>query len=292
MEARRLSWGAIVAGALVTAALLLVFIGFGVSLGLALGSPAPTWRDSSLPFWVASGLYLLLAVMISTGAGGYAAGRLQPHAPDPDLEENELRAGLHGLAVWALAVVLGAFLVLAGTRTLGPVVSPSGAGTGQASSLGGENLLAYELDRLFRSERRAADADLQYERSEAGRILLMTNARTGVPPEDRAYLARLVAARTGLSAGDAQQRADAVITRSADALKRARRTGVLMGFMTTAALLLGAAVSWFAAQRGERDAYGDEISAADSMFRAQGLGSWFQSPRRRVVVTQRVDRSP
>ena len=288
---KKLSWGAIIAGALLTAALFLIFVTFGLALGLAVGSPAPTWRDSSFVVWFASGLYLILTAVVSSAAGAYMAGRMHPHAPDPDLEENELRSGLHGLTVWALAVVMGALLATAGARTLSPMVSPAGGGTGQASSLGGENLLAYELDRLFRSERRSPEGDLQYERSEAGRVLLMTNSRTGVLPDDRAHLARLVAARSGLSGPDAQARVDAVIVRSRDALDRARKTGVLMGFMTATALLLGAAVSWFAAQRGERDAYGDEISSADSMFRASGPQSWFSPPRRRVIITERVDRT-
>ncbi len=288
---RKLSWGSIIAGALVASALFIIFVMFGLALGVAIGSPSPTWRDSSFPFWVLSGLYLILAAMVSSAAGGYTAGRLHPHAPDPDLDENELRSGLHGLSVWALAVVIGTFLTLVGASTMMPGVSPQGGGTGQARSLGGENLLAYELDRLFRSDRRAPESDLEYERSEAGRILLTTNGRTGVVADDRAYLARLVSSRTGLSGPDAQERVNAVIVRSSDSLGRARRTGVLMGFMIASALLLGAAVSWFAAQRGERDAYGDEISPADSMFRAGGPANWFAAPRRRVIVVKPIDRT-
>lgn len=288
---RKVSWGAIIAGAFVTSALFIIFVLFGLALGIGIGSPAPTWRDSSFAFWLLSGLYLILAAMVSSAAGGYTAGRLHPDAPHPDLEENELRSGLHGLAVWALAIVIGTFLALGSAGTLMPVVSPPGGGAGQARSLGSENLLAYELDRLFRSDRRPADANLEYERAEAGRILLTTNSRAGVLADDRAYLARLVSSRTGLSGSDAQQRVDAVLARSHDALRRARRTGVLMGFMIASALLLGAAVSWFATQRGERDAYGDEISPADSMFRAGGPASWFAAPRRRVIVAQRTDRT-
>lgn len=290
MEIRRnISWSAIVAGAIVASALFIVLITFGVAVGIAVGSPAPTWRDSSFAFWIVSGLYLILVAIVSFGAGGYTAGRLHQHAPDPDLEENELRSGLHGLTVWALAVVIGALLAAGGASTVMPAVGTQG--TTQSRSVGAENLLAYELDRLFRADRRAAGGDLDYERSEAGRILLTTNGRAGMLQDDRAYLARLVAARTGLSATDAQTRVNAVVVSSGDALQRARRTGVLMGFMTAAALLLGAAVSWFATQRGERDAYGDEISPADSMFRPGGLGGWFAPARKRVVVAKKIDRT-
>ena len=57
---RRVSWGAIIAGALVTTALFIIFVIFGLALGIGIGSPAPTWRDSSFAFWLLSGLYLVL----------------------------------------------------------------------------------------------------------------------------------------------------------------------------------------------------------------------------------------
>lgn len=278
-----ISWGAIVAGAVATAAVFLVFITFGGSLGLAVASTAPTWRDASFALWATTGVYLVLASVISFGLGGYIAGRMHPHTPVQDPAENEFRAGIHGLVVWALAVLLGAFLATAGARTLAPASAP----VAQSASTGAESLLAYELDRLFRSERRPADQDISYERSEAGRILLTASSHRGVVAEDRAFLARLVSARTGLAGPDAEQRVGVILESSRDSLSRARRAGVLMGFMMAAALLLGAAVSWFAFQRGERDAYGDEISPYDSMFRQGGPSGWFKPPTRRVVVVQR-----
>jgi hypothetical protein len=60
----------------------------------------------------------------------------------------------------------------------------------------GEALFPYELDRLFRADRRG-EGDLTYSRAEAGRILLAASGRSGITPDDRTYLVRLVAARTG-----------------------------------------------------------------------------------------------
>jgi hypothetical protein len=60
-----------------------------------------------------------------------------------------------------------------------------------------ENFIAFDLDRLFRSERRT-NADVDYPRAEAARILPTTSSHRGMQPEDRAYLVRhVIADRSG-----------------------------------------------------------------------------------------------
>ena len=44
-----------------------------------------------------------------------------------------------------------------------------------------------------------------------------------------------------------------VIPRAHDALKRARSAGVMIAFLTAVAMLLGAVVSWYAAEEGGRE---------------------------------------
>jgi hypothetical protein len=88
------------------------------------------------------------------------------------------------------------------------------------------NLIAYDLDRLFRAERRPQNTDLTYARSEAARILLTSAGYSGVSPEDRAYLVRLTASVTG--APDAEKRVDTVIAQARDNIRKARRSGVVL----------------------------------------------------------------
>jgi len=57
-----------------------------------------------------SGLYLIIQAVISFGVGGYIAGRTRTASAASHVSEIEHRDGLHGLAAWALAVVLGALL--------------------------------------------------------------------------------------------------------------------------------------------------------------------------------------
>jgi hypothetical protein len=77
-----------------------------------------------------------------------------------------------------------------------------------------------------------------------------------VPADDRAHVAQLVAARTGLSQSDAEKRVDEVLAKADAAVRtaaeRARRAGVLLAFLTAASLLAAAAASWWAARLGGR----------------------------------------
>jgi len=74
--------------------------------------------------------------------------------------------------------------------------------------------------------------------------------RRDMTPDDRAYLSRLVAARTGLAQLDADRRVGEVVVEARQAARRARATSVIIGFVTAASLAIGAAAAWFAAGIG------------------------------------------
>ena len=90
-------------------------------------------------------------------------------------------------------------------QALPRLAAPSAATAGPSASVAGENIIAYDLDKLFRGERRPA-GDMAYLRAEASRILLTTASHNGMHADDRAYLIRLVAATTGLAPADAERR--------------------------------------------------------------------------------------
>ena len=242
-------WGPIVAGAIAAAALALVLHAFALAMGLSVSSTAPTWQDASFALVLLSGLYVLLAALASYGLGGYVAGLMRTRATSR--EDADLRDGLHGLLVWALATLLTAVIGLATAQSLARLAAPPSAQAGASTSVGGESLIAYDLDHLFRAERRP-NTDLEYPRAEAARILLTTSSHRGMQPEDRAYLVRLVVANTGLAQPDAERRVDEVAARAKENIARARRSAVILAFSTGAAALLGAAACWFAACAGGR----------------------------------------
>jgi len=251
-----LQWGPIIAGALVAAALSLVLITFGSAIGFGVLSSSPTWRDASPALTVASGIYLLLTALVSFGLGGYVAGRLRERwHPTAHGNVVEFRDGVHGVLSWAIAAVVSGLVIAASvagvaSKAVAPATSPT--------ATTGEPLIAYELDRLFRADRHAPQADLNYSRAEAGRILLAASGRQGITPEDRAYLVRVVAADTGAAPPDAERRVDTAITAATTAVHKARRSAVILGFCTAASLLAGAVAAWYGACAGGR--HRDEVA--------------------------------
>jgi len=243
---RYVQWSPIVAGALAAAALAFVLHAFASAIGLSVSSTAPTWREASLLLWILSGIYLVVVAVAAYGLGGYVAGRMRQGLNNASPDETEFRDGIHGLLVWALATLLTAVLALTAAQGLASLASP--ATTGASASSAGEGLFAYELDRLFRGER--AIADIDFRRDEASRILLAAGSADGVTAGDRTYLAQLVANRTGISDGDAQQRVQDVIARVSESIRRARHSTTLLAFFAGAAAMVGAAAAWFAAVAG------------------------------------------
>ena len=160
-----LTWGPAIAGAIAASALAFVLDSFGVAIGLAFSSASPTWRDTSFALVLLSGLYLVLAALASYGLGGYIAGRMRRRYDPGELPE--FQDGMHGLLVWGIATLL-AGLIAAVTLPLLPRTPGVAAATPNAtSSVPGESLIAFELDRLFRGSERRAGGDLTYDRAEA-----------------------------------------------------------------------------------------------------------------------------
>ena len=271
-----LSWSPVVVGAFCAAAFSFILATFGVAVGLGISSTSPTWRDTSVALVLLSGVYLIFQSLVSFGIGGYIAGRARGTVYAPRTKEVERRDGLHGLAAWALAVLLGAALVtLVGASTANrPSAQATNATTNATAA---EPLLSYELDRLFRAARRPPNVDLSSERAEAGRILLTSSSHNGVSGDDRAYLVQLVSTATGLSQPDAERRVDAAIANAKAAINRSRRSAIILAFSLAAAMLLGAVVAWTSASAGGRHRDGQEIpnwmSHWNSLDRRRAVGS-------------------
>jgi predicted transcriptional regulator len=239
------TWGPAIAGAIAASALAFVLDSFGLAIGLALSSTSPTWRDTSLALVLLSGLYLVLAALASYGLGGYIAGRMR-HRYDAS-EVPEFQDGMHGLLVWGIATLLAGFIAAVTLPLLPRTPRVAATTPNSTSSVPGESLIAFELDRLFRGSERRTGGDLSYDRAEAARILLTTSSHSGIDPTDRAYLARLIAADTGASAPDAERHVDEVAARVKQDISRARSSAVILAFMAGAAALLGAIAAWAAA---------------------------------------------
>jgi hypothetical protein len=243
----RVEWGPVIAGAIAAAALAFVLHAFAAGIGIAVSSTAPTSRDASIALVLLSGLYLLLAAFASYGFGAYVAARLRRRRA-ATAEDGSFSDGMHGIMVWALATLLTAILAVAVAGFSTRLAAPAGI-AGSSQSVAGENIIALDLDRLFRADRRP-QTDMAYARAEAARILLTASSHRGMLPEDRQYLVRLVSANTGLAGPEAERRVESVVTRAKENIDRARRSAAILAFMAAAVALMGAAVAWWAACTG------------------------------------------
>jgi len=266
------SWTSIAAGAVTAAAVSLALIGLGVGLGLSSISP---WSDSGVSattFKVTTGIYLVLVAIMSSAIGGYLSARLRTKWTGLHTNEVFFRDTAHGFATWAFATLISATALGAATTHLVSGAAAGGviAGQGVANS----NPAQIYVDRLFRREASAvptaAGADSAAApgapsspagtpqgpspqmRAEVARLLTVSfqSSDDGLAAADRSYVARLVAAQTGLNQGDAEKRVDEVIQQAKAAADQARRNTAEFAFWMTAALFFGAFSASLAAAEG------------------------------------------
>jgi hypothetical protein len=267
-------WRAIIFGAVIAAGVSFTLLAFGAAIGLSVTSTAPTWRDSSPWLWILSGIFLIFVALCAFAFGGYATGRMTTRRTIAT-DEAEFVDGMHGIGTWALSILLTAILALGAAATIVPAAVPGSGPAGPASSVAGENIIASELDGLFRSDKRTIDvAALNYRRSEASRILLKSSSHNGVSGEDADALTANVSAATGLGVDESRTRVAQAISSSAQEIRRARQAAVMQAFLVAAALLVGAAVAWFSACEGGRDRDANQFLRWDWTVRRRQTRSW------------------
>jgi hypothetical protein len=107
-------------------------------------------------------------------------------------------------------------------------------------------------DTLLRAEPAANRPPMDpAARAEILRILTVgVRDRGELAASDRAYLAQVVAARTGLSQADAEKRVTEVIAQAKTALDDARSAAAHLSLWLTASLLIGAFCASLAATEG------------------------------------------
>ncbi len=121
--------------------------------------------------------------------------------------------------------------------------------------------IGYSVDNLLRGDG-SASADnggtMETSRQEVSRILAMGAANGSLGSDDRAYLARVVAARTGRAQADAEKWVDAISAqmkaesnKAREATETARKAGIILAFLTASSMVLGAAAAWWGPARAD-----------------------------------------
>jgi len=248
------SWASIAAGAAVAAAVSLILLALGAGLGLSSISPWSGSGVSSGTFKVGTGIYLVIVAVMSSAIGGYLAARLRTRWAGIHSNEVFFRDTAHGLVAWAFATIISA-TVLTGAASYMVSGVASVAGSAAAQGAASVNPSQIYVDRLFRTDGAPpANANPQQTQAVRAEVLRLWTSdfrdNSDLSADNRAYVARLVAAQTGLSQADAEKRVNDTITEAKAAADRARSAAAKLAFWLTAMLLFGAFAASLAAVEG------------------------------------------
>jgi hypothetical protein len=245
------SWAAVLAGAVASLALTLVLLSFGAGMGLAVVSPLGNSGASATTFKIGTGLYFIVMAMISSAIGGYLAGRLRTKWVGVQTTEVHFRDTAHGFLAWAAASVLGAVLLASpASSLLGGTVA--GATQGAATAAQSSPMSGY-VDTLLRSENPSGQGQQNGADPSGELVRLFTSSfhnGNDLNPPDRAYVAKVVSARTGLSQADAEKRVNDVVTQVKTDLDAARKAAMQIALWLTLSLFIGAFSASLAATEG------------------------------------------
>ncbi|TCA31750.1 hypothetical protein E0H70_11540 [Rhizobium leguminosarum bv. viciae] len=272
-----MTWGPIFGGAAAAIGVTLILLLLGSGVGLTMVSPWSGQSSSLGTVGVTAAIWLVVVQWLSSALGGYITGRLRTKWAAVHTDEVFFRDTAHGFISWALATIFVAgFLAssltsLAGAGAQAVGSTATAAGTAASSTASTSDLpTAYFTDALLRPEqaRAGATSDDASATAEVSRILLNGAAAGQIADDDKAYLATIVSARTGLSEPDARTRVDTVLKRiddakvaaqkAADEARKAASTTALLGALS---LLIGAFIASAAAAFGgsQRDEEEDLI---------------------------------
>jgi hypothetical protein len=264
-------WCAILGAVIISAASLTILTAFGVALGFASVSPW-TSNPSGTTLIVGAAAWFAITALYAGAVGGYITGRLRKPSVGVSTDERTTRDGVHGLIAWGLGLLLSGMLATyvftsainkaadVTAQAAGPALSEAVKGAGSKAS----DFLSYYVDRSLRPggtppPNTAPGEDV---RPEIARLL--TRSLDGnISDDDRAYLARVIAQRTGLGDADAKARVDQMLNdahaayqktvdQAKSAAEKARKAAIETTTWFAIVTLLAAILSWFAAVIGGR----------------------------------------
>lgn len=265
------AWSAIAAGAAAALATTAILLVLGTGIGLSAVSPWYGAGASAATVGVGAVIWVVVTQWIASGLGGYLAGRLRTKWVRIHDDEVYFRDTAHGFLAWAAATIIGAALFATTTAngvsaTAKGVTQVAASGAGGAAQAGiqqagqqnTDSTSGYFVDSLFRSAS-PADGSKPDPTQEAGRIIAKStnDGQVTLSADDRTYLAQLIAARTGVSQQDAEQRVDKTVqgindtaNKARQAVDQARRRTAQVAVVTALSMLVGAFIAGVAGALG------------------------------------------
>lgn len=265
------AWSAIFAGAAAAIAVTLVMALLGSGLGLAAVSPWSGEGVSATTVAVSTVIWLVITQWVASGFGGYITGRLRTKWVGIHTDEVFFRDTAHGFIAWCVSTVIVVGLlssaigsvVSQGVQATATLASGAAQGAAQGATSSATSSAAdpsgYFIDLMFRPATPAGampapQGDATAVRGEVTRILLQDATAGEFPPGDKAYLAQLVANRTGMPQADAEKRVDDVLAqiqsakdKAKEAADTARKVGLTTSLLIVVSMLVGAFIASVAA---------------------------------------------
>lgn len=271
----RISWGAVIAGAVVAVIVGLMLNVLGVAVGASAVDATSGDTPSGTTFGIVSGVWLLVANLVGLGVGGYVAARFSGTADDTD-------GVLHGLSVWGIGYLISAVLlgnIIAGTAStamsgassiLGGVASGAGQAASAASGPAAQAAQQINPQQLIERARTAlqtggepARMSSEQRNAEIGTLVTRRVTNGNLPQQDRERLNQLVAAEYNISPDEAQRRVAQVEQQAVNATQEAERrareaanaaatASATAAYYAFGAMLLGAIAAVLGARVGTR----------------------------------------
>lgn len=244
----RISWGAVLAGAAVAAATMVLLS----LLGVALGATGLHLSHATGSYGVSAGLWTIVNVILSMALGGYVASRLSG-------THSHLDGELHGVTVWAIAILAAtAFLAAAASNEVVIVATGAGVDTGASQAqLVSPQTLAERLQQSLNSNGDPTQMTRSQITSEIS-ALIWRVANGTFTAEQRDRLTALVAADAGIGKEEAARRVARIEEDATSTVAQAEReatNAVAHGARALAsALILGLGAAMLGAWVGTRHA--------------------------------------
>ncbi|WP_254452851.1 hypothetical protein [Roseicella sp. DB1501] len=277
----RVSWGAVIAGAVVALTIGLMLNALGAGIGATTVDAAARDTPSASSFGIGAAIWVLVSNLIGLAVGGYAAARLSGTSDNTD-------GTLHGLAVWGTSFLISAALLgnlvsgIASTAATGASNLLGGVAQGAGSAVSAVGQQAANrvdtgtlqaatqgvVDRVQEALNGAggnpAAMTSDQRKAEIGRLATRRVTDGQLPQPDRDRLNQLVAAEYGISPQEAQARVQQAEQQATQAAQRAEETArraadatasgaARAAFAVFGIMLLGAIASVLGARRGTRD---------------------------------------
>ena len=199
----RISWGAVLAGAVVAVATSILLSLLGAAMGAGSIRPLDATSTELAHYGTGAAIWQIINLALSMAFGGYVASRLSG-------THSHLDGELHGVTMWGVAVLLGSVLLAHAVSGFVSIVGERAdavvnRAVGEVGTISGATI----VDRLEQSLSNSGDPTTMNREQIGAEIgtLVRTNLVNGnLSDSDRNRLVALVAAQFGITNDEAARR--------------------------------------------------------------------------------------